>query len=419
MNNNFHSNLLDSVCYPLKLSNISLILMAMFCGSFIFLALTFFSTEGLTSLLAVYAIAKGLVPFLLIANRLFEYGLNIIEASLRDNDSLLESPIEYNIAAVLFGEHRITKQILVILIFFTCFQFLFSSGFQFSAYFGLFLLALILPATLVINALSGDFIEIFNPVKLIKISLLIGKPYFLTVLLSSLIFISAVNLPLMGFSGFFALLLFILYMSLILFRFLGLSLIAEKDTFLNNVDFNEEKRERREQAIALEPLDKVLRKTYELVTAGKYEEAKATISPVVSYDNWRRFDQVFSYTSEWPKTKLSLELIKLYLPQLMHENNSLKAFKLCTWALRKDSRFYLKDDDCIFFLIKEASVHEQFKLIIDLINNYLEVVPSNQKTGKLLFSAADICQSHLKSKENYEKFIILYTQWQKSNGIIQ
>lgn len=388
----------DCLLYPLKFGNIVVILVMSAIGSFLFYTFSISLVDSGTGFARLLFI-MGMIVFYPAINGLFEHGLDIIETSAKGKT---DPPVP-GISTLRGG--RFIKQLSMLILFLGFALFLVESGNQYSV---LIFILLALPASLAIHSVYDNFLDMINPVILVRLAMTIGLPYLLSVVPLILIALIVRQMPEANLLQLLLMMLAILYLVILFFRFLGQCVYLQRGTLVTEVDFTTEQKQAAESDQASLEFNKVFLKAYELIRAGKMEQAEKLILPVAEVNSWARFDNAFRIISQWQDKKPALTLTKTYIPVLVERQHYMRALELCRWSLGQDSNYMLNQDadlNILGILVEQAVSKEQYQTVVQLIENYVRENPTAENAANLLFTAADISQEKLNNQAQYEQFM--------------
>ena len=266
--------------YPLKFESLLVILIwslliyllvAVMSASYVM------SNGGPTYLLGIYLI-------FVVVNAFIEYGLDVIDECVKGNSR--PPSLEPNMVMITVGKARFIKQLLMILLFCVAAKFLADSGFIYGSVAVIIFLLFLLPASLAINAVYENFVDMINPDTLVRLVLTIKAHYLVAVGIFAAfplgVYVfkpTSVAVFLLGTPVF-------LYSLILAFRILGVGIYSQKDKFIAPVDFSSEKVQLLHNAQRDEHLFKLLGKAYWLVKENKLDEAEKMLLPALKVDDW-------------------------------------------------------------------------------------------------------------------------------------
>ncbi|PCJ23431.1 MAG: hypothetical protein COA96_11820 [SAR86 cluster bacterium] len=348
---------------------------------------------------------------LMLVNTVFEYGLEIIEDSAIGKSYPPQFSNDY--FKIFTGRGRFSRQMLMILILGGIVGQLFSAGFDYLALFMLCFIVAIFPASLVINSLYENLLEIINPISLIGFIVIVGKNYVLTVAALGVwlaLFYVAFSIGLGVFLLYFPVGLFMLF---VYFRYLGLVAFRRMDKLFPERDYQAEDRDIDQRFDDDARLHEFLSGVYWRMKENQVSEVIALLDPVIKLREWARFDIIFSSISDWPNKEPAIHFIKLYVTHLMKHNNAMRALSLCEWALDQDFEFYIENETVLEDMLKASVSKEQFVVMVKLLENFVANNPGHEYSARYIAVAADICQSKLHHEEKFNQLQKLLDQLER------
>lgn len=384
--------------YPLRLECLSLIGL---------LSVLFYILLGVGLFSYVISFGAPLYPIalyavLILINILFEYGLDIIEDSAKGKSD--PPQFSNDIINIVTGRGRFLRQSLMILLFGGLVLQLFSAGFDYLALVVICFVLLIFPASLVVNSLYENLLAIINPVSLIGFAVIAGRDYLIMVAALAatltLFYVALLVSPV-------TLLLYLplgLYSLLVYFRYLGLVAFRCRDMLSPQQDYQADDRAIDQHFADNAKLHELLNKAYWQMKENRVDEVISLLDPAIKLGAWARFDFIFSAMSDWPNKKPALHFIKLYIPHLLEKQNAMRTFGLCQWAMDQDSKFTINSGAVLERLHAASASEEQFRVLVKLLDNFVDSNPAHESSTKYLSMAADICQSKLHNEEKSKHF---------------
>jgi hypothetical protein len=367
----------DCLLYPLKAGNILILPIMSVIGGFLFLSMNL-SLKDYGGGFARMFFVMGLLVFYPFINALFEHGLNIIEASAHGKK---EPPV---LGYRAIKGSRFFKQVLAMTLLLGFAQYVLITGHPYGAGVILFLVVFMLPASMVSYSVYGNTLSMINPFAILPLAIKLGLPYLLSMVPLVLIAGLVEQMVSTGLLGTIVLMLAALYILMAFYRFLGLCFYQRHATLIKDIGFAEEKNQAVEVDRHSRHFNEVLFRAHELIRAGEVEQAEKLILPVVEVKSWGRFEKVFSITSEWKDKRPALSLIKKYIPVLIERQQFVRALELCHWAVSMSPDFVLDQSETVVTLAREASVKEEYRTAIQLIENVVEANSDLMKLLKLL-----------------------------------
>lgn len=376
-------------------------------GILALLSILLYVLAGITIL--SYIVSQGAPLYLLplyavvmLINSFFEYGLEIIEESAKGNSKPPQFSNDF--FDMVLGRGRFIRQMLMILLFGGLVSELYSAGFDYPAFFIFCFAVLVFPASMIINSLYESLIDIINPVKLIGFIVIAGKDY--------LIMVAALAATLTLFFGAFlvspaTLLLYLpvgLYSLLVYFRYLGLVAFRYREALFPQQDYQEQDRAIDQHFEGNAKLHELLTQAYWQMKENRVDEVIKLLDPAIKLRDWARFDFIFAAISDWPNKKPALHFIKLYVPHLLEKQNAMGAFGLCQWAMDQEPKFTMDSGAMLEKLHVTSASEEQFRVLVKLLDNFVDSNPAHESSEKYLSMAADICQSKLHNEEKFKHF---------------
>ena len=381
--------------YPLHLECVSGMLFL--CLLFYFLVLIALFSYTITMGAPLYVM--GSYMLLMLINSFFEYGLEVIDESALGKATPPTLPL--NFFDILKGRGRFKRQLLMLLFFGVIIWQLFAMNLVYLALAMLIFTILFFPASLLANALYEDFYEIINPLTLIGIMVITGWQY---VAAAGLLFALILSLALVFTASWVTFLIILplgLYGFLIYFRYSGLIALAHSDA-LHCVTSGGQEEAAVEQFYADNAmLHKVLEDAYWNLKDRKVDAAIKLLTPVITIGGWARFEAVFGYISQWPVKRPALHFIRLYLPVLREQQNSMRALSLCQWSLNVDAEFTVADESLLHWLEQQCVSKPQYVVAVKLLSNFARQHPGHELSRTYLLRAAEICQGILKHQQKF------------------
>ena len=363
----------------------------------IFYALTFVS-------LVSYTISEGMPLYLLGIITIFglivmfiEYGLEIIEESAQG----IPHPPALSMQCIDKG--RVGRQIVMCLLFGGLAARLFVANLDYIAVLILCFILLLFPASLVVNSLYENFLEIINPITLIGFTVIVGKIYVVAVIALATILAVFYAMYSAGLGSFLMFLPFGLYGLLVYFRFLGLVAHRHRESLLPEREFGERDRQIDQFYADNAKLHEVLEHAYWSIKEKRVDTAIELIAPVIKLADWARFETVFGYISEWSNKKPAIHFCKLYIPFLMAGQNAMRALSLCAWCLKHEAGFGIDDPELLEQLVAAGASKPQYIVLVKLLDNFVQQNPAHDSAPRYLSLAADICQDKLHHQQKFNE----------------
>ena len=379
--------------YPLHLESLG-VLVLVTAVAYILALVSIFSyviSEGMS----LYMF--GFVAVFLLVVIFIEYGLEIISVSVGGKS---RPPV---LSFSMISSGRFARQLVMMLFF---------GGLMFGAfsrdldYLGILLMgfvALTLPASLALNSLYENFLEIINPVTLIGFMVITGRQYLLASLILALLIAAFYGLARSGVLGFLLFLPIGLYCLLVYFRFLGLLIFRHLATLLPEKDFQEEERQILQIHDDSKKMHEVLEAAYWQLKQQRVDAAIALIKPLIQLGDWARFDAIFEIVSQWPNKQPGLYFLRPYIPKLLAQHNAMRALSLCQWGLKQDGDFMIGNEAELELLVEACVSREQFVVAVKLLDNFVDSNPGHESEARYLSLAADICQDRLHHQEKFDE----------------
>jgi hypothetical protein len=379
--------------YPARMQ--SLVLIAYVCFSFYILLFISIFSYVLSEGAPFYWL--GIFALYILLNIVFEFGQEIIASSFNDRH---EIPV---ISFQWIDRGRFSRQLIMTAFFGSIIFGLYQNQLNNVALAVFIFVLLILPASLTINAIFEDLLEIINPRTLLGFIAVIKFNYLGSLAwLGVLTYIFYTTLE-MGFGAFSIVLPFWLYLCLMFFRHLGLVALHHKGVLLPEQDFDIDKKEIEQHYSDSVALHAALEKAYWGLKEGQIEEAINIVGPIIRTNNWARFDAVFEFISAWPTKIPATHFVADYLPTLRARAASFKALDLCQWCLKQDKHFAVENTDVLEYLISESISPDHYRVVIKLVENFVAADPGHSLNKKLLTKAADISQAKLHQQVKFEE----------------
>lgn len=351
----------------------------------------------------------GFYAVIMIINSFFEFGMDVIETSMLGKP---RPPVfATNLFMIIGGRGRFLKQLLMLLFFVGLIIELFKFDFDYAGLFFTGFLITVFPASLAVNSLYEDALQIMNPVILFGFIKIIDPLYFFAVLALAILctgFFLAFRVNLIVLLVFLP---FGLYGWVLFFRWFGL-LTCERQSALfpgsNSLEREIATDRRIDQHFEDNAdLHTLVDKAYWSSKNQPIAEAIKILDPLIKLGDWARFDAIFEMISGWPNKRAATHFIGLYVPRLLEKQQEMRAHFLCAWSLKDDRDFTLNNGLAIEQLAAASASKEQFIVSIRLLENFVEANPGHESNRKYLTLAADICQSRVnhegKFKELQEK----------------
>ena len=238
----------------------------------------------------------------------------------------------------------------------------------------------VLPASMAINAVSGAFLALLNPVRLTQFAWEQGAAYpvcVMALLAAWFFFTSALQGTLIVF------LLCLppgLYFSVLTFRVLGDCLHAKRDRYFPRVDFSADRAALARLSQSREFLDRRLQAILHLIRNREVDRACRELVQFLDSNDWRHFDPVFTAVSGWPDPRPALAITAVYLPRAIAGKKYMQALRYCEWCLRQASGFTLQDDEHLLALADQAATPTQYRVMLRLLLNYADREPDRSRS---------------------------------------
>lgn len=339
----------------------------------------------------------GIFALYALVNIMFEFGQEIISSSFENRH---EVPV---ISLQTINRGRFTRQLVMTALVGSIIFGLHQNQLNDIALGVLVFTLLLLPASLTINAIFEDFLEIINPRTLLGLIAVIKFNYLLSLVwLAVLAYIFTFTLQ-MSFGAFAIVLPFWLYLCLMFFRHLGLVALHHRAILLPERDFDVDQKKIAQHYSDSASLHAALEKAYWGLKENQIEEAIDIVGPIIRSNDWERFDTVFEFISAWPNKVPAIHFVKEYLPPLQARSASFKALDLCHWCLKQDKQFTVKNTTVLQDLIDASVSPDHYRVVIKLVENFIDASPGNSLNKALLTQAADISQAKLHQQEKFEE----------------
>ena len=337
-------------------------------------------------LIAIYALGYSVLAFIpigfsigfleLVASSsvlclFFEYGLEIIQAS--QTSAHAPPPLSYQ---TVRGK-RFAQQVLFLTTLQAVAQYLTDQQLGNLALILVLFYIVFLPAMQVVIATSHSFAEMINPVALLGASWIMGWRYIAVSLYAAVIAAFVYTVYVSSLYNFLLTAPITFYALIVLFRLLGLCYRDSQpvEVVVSEADGNNDEGQQARQALTAQ-----LGKLYEEKRSASRKQVYRRLLTIARFNDWSRFDLVFDIVSAWDDKKPALWLVREYLPQLMEEDNPVKAFKLCQWAQMWAHDFHPADAATSQWLQQYAATDEQRRSLELMQEAYLaKAHPQDEK----------------------------------------
>lgn len=292
---------------------------------------------------------------------------------------------------------KLFKQQLMVMGFLWLSWYLQSQDFVLAGRLVIGFLLVVLPASIAVNAMSGQIVAFLDPVKLIRFAWDQGACYWhcvLPLLLASACFRLALE---HHFSVFLLALPVGLYCAVFMFKVLGDSLYARRDTYFSQVDFKADRKALAQLSKSREFLDRRLQAILGLVRNTKTDQACRELEHFLVRNQWQYFDTVFAVISNWPDRRPAQHVVAAYLPVALARRQYMQALELCKWQLQQDRAFTLNDNEDVLLLADQAATPGQYRVSIRLLLNRADKPGVERKI--LLEKAAFIAGARLNDEK--------------------
>ncbi len=276
---------------------------------------------------------------------------------------------------------------------------------------GLLVMAIGLPAGLMIIAVSRSLWQALNPLEVLFYIKNIGSPYlalcfFLFSLIGSMVWTqvflathmkSWLVLPLLNFVQF--------YFMLISYHMMGYAIYQYHDKLgvHAEVSFEQAQAKIAPQAAA----DPFLTRLGAMIAEGKEEEAISLLREELR-TNWEKNDLHERYQRlllAAGKQDSALKHARDFIGKLVMEKRLFQALDLCEQGLKMDAEFQLHNSDHVYELAAAARMAKRHKLALDLMRGFDRRYPGHKHIPSIYLLSAQILAEHFRANQDAAKIL--------------
>lgn len=262
-------------------------------------------------------------------------------------------------------------------------------------------LFLTFPATVIVNALSEELLEMLNPLRLIRSAWYSGVYYpgalavlTMAILLASQLFDGNIILFLLIYPC-------LIYLMFLFVHLLGLGIAVHRDMFYPPVDFNAEREAQEARNKASQGFLALLSAAHEDVRAGKKREAMHRIIECLDAQQWRNFDLVFTYLKDWSFPDPALHIAGRQIVLLTGRQQFMQALTLAEWVTQQRDDFLIDDVETLRALGQHAATRPQCLAMLTLLENFLKLDPVVGAHIELATLCLELAGTRLRDEKRY------------------